>query len=829
MLGGASFQSLSVFSFLISEIVDIFSLKIMITRLMRILPLLSILCSMLSAQYWEGDLLLGPSSYHYLSNLQNELDNDISGPGGPGGGFGPPGPPGPPGGPGGPGGLGGPGGPYEPAPLPFGYREGLKILNCNPDAQGSITIPSNVTEIGPRAFVNCNNITSISIGKRGEAVKDEVFLVHGGAFSDSEKLNAIFVDKEVRIEIAEPYLAQFNENTNSKDLLSLSLSSQDIIVDNPSFGYTGILPRLILGAGSDTNYDHIFRYYNYRHKSIHHPDSWISENIILKDEISFETDTFSYGLNFRNNYTLIGAVDTLPSIIDIPSIVNGYIVDEIGPAAFYDNQTITEVKIPGTVKIIGDNAFSGCSSLVEIKMNEGLEIISGLSFSGCISLESIIIPESVIKMEEFAFSGCDSLSKVTILGNNFFATDPYYTRLGGPFEDPLPPIIQPVVHVESKSSGWQYPQTRIGYSFIDIKFNPSITLSDSYQIKLGDSLSLSALSYDLFKDYDGDGNLDVDEDINENGNLDPGEDIDADGKLDQSEPLTETVNGYQWYYGVFPISQSLGGNDENFTILGEEQYEGFWKLELLQDDTVISSHEFYVSVYNDTDSDGLHDAFETGTGVFISADNTGTDPNNADSDGDTLTDGDEILIHQTDPNNADSDGDTLTDGDEILIHQTDPNNTDSDGDTILDHTEIMNGTNPNLADTDSDGLDDAQEITYGTDPNLADTSGDGLSDGIIVNAGFDPTVDYSNLLNQRPTQASYDAVVAERDAKLTIDEIQDLRPGSTMIEVSENQATIQLQMEESSDLQTWEDTGTPATMTISADTDTKFFRFKMAE
>ena len=64
---------------------------------------------------------------------------------------------------------------------------------------------------------------------------------------------------------------------------------------------------------------------------------------------------------------------------------------------------------------------------------------------------------------------------------------------------------------------------------------------------------------------------------------------------------------------------------------------------------------------------------------------------------------------------------------------------------------------------------------------------------------------------------------------LKVDEIQDLRLGSTMIEVAGNQATMQLQMEESSDLQTWEDTGTPASMTIPADTDTKFFRFKMAE
>ena len=63
----------------------------------------------------------------------------------------------------------------------------------------------------------------------------------------------------------------------------------------------------------------------------------------------------------------------------------------------------------------------------------------------------------------------------------------------------------------------------------------------------------------------------------------------------------------------------------------------------------------------------------------------------------------------------------------------------------------------------------------------------------------------------------------------SLQDMADLRPGSSMIQISNNQATIHLQMEESSDLQTWEDTGTPATMTIPADTDTKFFRFRMAE
>ena len=45
----------------------------------------------------------------------------------------------------------------------------------------------------------------------------------------------------------------------------------------------------------------------------------------------------------------------------------------------------------------------------------------------------------------------------------------------------------------------------------------------------------------------------------------------------------------------------------------------------------------------DTDGDGLPDDVETNTGSFLSITDTGTDPNNADSDGAGLSDGVEVL------------------------------------------------------------------------------------------------------------------------------------------------------------------------------------------
>ncbi|MCA9923768.1 MAG: protein kinase [Anaerolineales bacterium] len=92
------------------------------------------------------------------------------------------------------------------------------------------------------------------------------------------------------------------------------------------------------------------------------------------------------------------------------------------------------------------------------------------------------------------------------------------------------------------------------------------------------------------------------------------------------------------------------------------------------------------AVVGDTDNDGLTNAQEAAIG---------TDPNNSDSDGDGLSDGDEQLIYGTQPLNEDSDGDLLRDGDEINEYHTDPKLLDTDGDGIADGTEIINGTDPN--------------------------------------------------------------------------------------------------------------------------------------
>ena len=114
------------------------------------------------------------------------------------------------------------------------------------------------------------------------------------------------------------------------------------------------------------------------------------------------------------------------------------------------------------------------------------------------------------------------------------------------------------------------------------------------------------------------------------------------------------------------------------------------------------------------------------------------------------------------------------------------------------------------ADPDDDGLDNQTEFNLGSDPNDNDTSNDGLSDQALVDYGLDPNVDHTLL---------YNAIVQS---------IADLREGSTIIEVINNQATITLNLESSDNLLSWTETGETATLQIPTSNDTKFYRFKLS-
>lgn len=102
-------------------------------------------------------------------------------------------------------------------------------------------------------------------------------------------------------------------------------------------------------------------------------------------------------------------------------------------------------------------------------------------------------------------------------------------------------------------------------------------------------------------------------------------------------------------------------------------------------------------------------------------------PMDSDSDLDGLSDGEEMLLYFTDPLNPHTDGDLLTDGEEV-----------HDGDASTTPLRYENFVNP---DTDGDGLDDIYENIFETELTFDwDTDDDGLSDAFEYGDPANPGV-----------------------------------------------------------------------------------------
>ncbi len=139
----------------------------------------------------------------------------------------------------------------------------------------------------------------------------------------------------------------------------------------------------------------------------------------------------------------------------------------------------------------------------------------------------------------------------------------------------------------------------------------------------------------------------------------------------------------------------------------------------------------------DNDGDGITNIDETN--VY------GTDPNNPDTDNDGINDGDEVTngsdpLNPCDPDDSaaicqiDTDGDGLTDVYEGIIG-TNPNNPDTDGDGISDGDEVTNGSNPlDSCDPNANGQDclTGVHIPTGFSPN-----GDGNNETYSIIVGKD--------------------------------------------------------------------------------------------
>jgi hypothetical protein len=547
-------------------------------------------------------------------------------------------------------------------------------------------------------------------------------------------------------------------------------------------------------------------------------------SITIPDRVTSIGVAAFYGCSRLTSITIPDGVTSLglaafEDCTGLKSITIGNGVKSIGDYAFFDCTSLTSITIPDSVTSIGDYAFLSCTNLTGITIGNSVTSIGQGAFSQCSSLTSITIPDSVTSIGQGAFRYCRNLASIRL-------------------ESMAAPTIGPNAFGSiSRAAVIQYPRGATGYaaSYNGVPTEvapapapPVLDLGDFYEPSAGVSVVVSAIPTDGY-------------------------------------PTNYT---YQWYFNNFTIPPNFGGTADSYAIDGISSNEGTWRV-VVTNDAGSTEASFEYRVFSDADSDGLSDYRESnitntnpsladtdsdGLNDFVELNTTLTDPNDSDSDDDTLLDGAEVNTYGSDPNDTDSDDDSLLDAAEVNTYDTSPIDADSDNDTLADNHEILTYfTNPNLADSDSDGLSDAAELnTYFSLPNTSDTDGDGLNDGDEVNThnsspidsdsdddtildgievrhaafGFDPAVESSAVLTA--FIAAYDQVVAERDNRATLEELQDARAGSVVVTPTQNGTVIlRMMIEESADLTSWEQNGESVEVELPLTEGKKFLRFAM--
>ena len=199
----------------------------------------------------------------------------------------------------------------------------------------SVIIPNSVTSIGNYAFESCGNLTSVTI-------PNSVTSIGNYAFSGCSKLTSITIPNSVT-SIGEYAFY------DCRKLASIIIPNSVNKVGYNAFAYCNSLTIYTEFASKPAGWH---TYWN----NYHRPVVWGYIGL------GVSADGFEW-MQTQSGVTIEKYIGTSTAVV-IPNKINGATVIAISANAFYENETITSVIIPGSVTSIGNYAFTECPNLI---------------------------------------------------------------------------------------------------------------------------------------------------------------------------------------------------------------------------------------------------------------------------------------------------------------------------------------------------------------------------------------------------------------------------------------------------------------------------------
>ena len=277
----------------------------------------------------------------------------------------------------------------------------------------SVTIPNSVTSIGNYAFTLCCSLTSVNIPNSITVLGIDVFhacssltnvdipssvtAIGNGAFWGCSGLTSMTIPNSVTNIDAEAF-------AYCSSLTSVTIPNSVTFIGNRAFCECSSLTSVDIPASVTFIGDKAFN-----------GCSNLSSLTVASDNTTYDSrDNCNAIIETASNTLIAGCLSTV-----IPASVAC-----IGDWAFSGCRGLTSMTIPVAVTWIGMEAFSYCSGLTSLVVENGnttydsrdncnaiIETESNTLIAGC---RNTVIPNTVTSIEDWAFAGCQGLTSIII-------------------------------------------------------------------------------------------------------------------------------------------------------------------------------------------------------------------------------------------------------------------------------------------------------------------------------------------------------------------------------------------------------------------------------
>ncbi len=299
------------------------------------------------------------------------------------------------------------------------------VSDCDASASGGLVIPDTynglpVTQIGYEAFYSCNSLTSITIPDSIRSIGWRNFVACGSLTSidvDSENIYYTSVDGVLFSKDKTELIRYPADKTKTSYVIPDSVTSIASSAFESCIRLTSVtIPDSIetIGEwafGDCKNLDavhitDISSWCNIVFSGVTSNPLYYARNLYLNNELVTEI-IIPESVKTINQYAFYNCVSL--TSITIPDSVTS-----IGYSAFYYCTSLASATIGNGVTSINEYAFYCCTSLVSVTIGNAVTTIDSEAFRNCTSLKFLAISNSVTTIGEYAFTNCTSLELITI-------------------------------------------------------------------------------------------------------------------------------------------------------------------------------------------------------------------------------------------------------------------------------------------------------------------------------------------------------------------------------------------------------------------------------